>query len=332
MSEALAERGHQVDVAVADEIAAWLGAEPERSPLRRARAVALGSVRWSDYDVVKTEFHRGVETLRMHGGLDHPRIVSMLGSVVGPVDIEGVYFYGDIRRELYERQLEVASRAWAVTLLTREAEQLFVRCHGEAHTRTVVPGAAPAVIPEAGPDPYCDPQGAPTVLFAGNIYSLETQPEANRTLVRKLNALGTHLRANGARLHHIGPGDTSKLDREHVTVHGPQPFDQSWSFMAHADVAVVVSAGPFMHNNESTKVYHYLRAGLPVASESGFPNDHIIEDSGFGALVDGEDMAALAQVAITLCGSPFRAEEARAFILANHTWQARAAAYESLLS
>jgi len=56
---------------------------------------------------------------------------------------------------------------------------------------------------------------------------------------------------------------------------GAVSYERSWDYLHHADVGVLVAAGPFMHNNESTKIYHYLRVGLPVVSEAGFPNDPV---------------------------------------------------------
>ena len=66
-------------------------------------------------------------------------------------------------------------------------------------------------------------------------------------------------------------------------------------FFGHAHVGIVVSAGSFMHNNESTKIYHYLRAGLPVVSESGFPNDDVVRQAGLGFVVNSGDLVGMAQ-------------------------------------
>src|SRR5687767_5907895 len=99
ISEALSRLGHQVDIATAEDRSWWR----KRIPISMGpnlRRVALSSVRWNDYDVVKTVFHTGFETLESFGGANHPFIISKLGSVVGPRDLNGVYFYGDIRKQL----------------------------------------------------------------------------------------------------------------------------------------------------------------------------------------------------------------------------------------
>ena len=61
--------------------------------------VPLNRIRWSDYDVVKTLFHVGFQTLADRGGGDHPFIISKLGSVVEPGGNAGHLFLRTYRRE-----------------------------------------------------------------------------------------------------------------------------------------------------------------------------------------------------------------------------------------
>ena len=86
------------------------------------RRVPLGSVRWAEYDVVKTLFHSGFETLERYGGASHPFIISKLGSVVGGGDQPGCYFYGRYRSQLFATQQRIARTSRYVTVLTRESE------------------------------------------------------------------------------------------------------------------------------------------------------------------------------------------------------------------
>jgi len=193
----------------------------------------------------------------------------------------------------------------------------------------LVPGAADREIPPLGPDPF-PPGDHARVLFAGNVYTRDYQEEANEVLVAKLNELGGLLRSRGCRMYMIGAGDVSRLDPECVTYLGSVLHDDVWSYFGHAHVGVVVSAGPFMHNNESTKIYHYLRAGLPVVSESGFPNDDVVRQSGLGFVVDNGDMAGMAQCIEDASRAKWdRAATAR-YIIENHTWDTRVEVYERL--
>jgi hypothetical protein len=129
----------------------------------------------------------------------------------------------------------------------------------------------------------------------------------------------------------FGVGDVRRLDRRHVTYLGWMPYLRTWNYFYHAHVGVVVSAGPFMHNNESSKIYHYLRAGLPVVSESGFPNDHVVRESRCGSVVESGDMDALAEAVLSAARTNWDRAYAVRYILENHTWAQRGAVYNRLL-
>jgi glycosyltransferase involved in cell wall biosynthesis len=330
ITEELAALGHQVDMAVADAVAGWPWT-PRRAAEARVRRVPLSKVRWQDYDVVKTDFHRGFTTLEAYGGAGHPFIVSKLGSVVGPRDMEGVHFYGETRRGLHAIQERIARTSRYVTVLSPQARALWHECHGGSDNTLLVPGAVDREIPARGADPY--PADARTrVLFAGNIYNDRAQPEANVVLSTKLNELGRHLSRQGARLYMLGTGDVSRLDPEHVTYLGAVDYAQSWDYLLHAGVGIVVTGGTFSHNNESTKIYHYLRAGIPVVSEAGFPNDAVVTESGLGTVAANGDMEAMAAQVIEASRRDWDREAGIRYILERHTWDRRAETYAALLA
>jgi glycosyltransferase involved in cell wall biosynthesis len=129
----------------------------------------------------------------------------------------------------------------------------------------------------------------------------------------------------------IGVGDVSRLDPECVTYLGFVSHEEAWRFIGHADVGIVVSAGSFMHNNESTKIYHYLRAGLPVVSESGFPNDDVVRRAGLGFVVDSGDMPAMAHRIEEAARGRWDRAAAVSYIIENHTWDTRAGVYDRIL-
>jgi len=178
ISAALARLGHEVDIATAEFKFRCGGPSWEMGPgLRR---VPISAVRWQAYDVVKTLFHQGFTTLERFGGGQHPFIIAKLGSVVGPTDMNGIYFYGRTRRRLFAVQRRIAATARHVTLLSVPARDLWVQCHGARDNVLLVPGAVDRDVPEPGPDPY-DNAPHPRYVFSGNLYSARTQPEANRS-------------------------------------------------------------------------------------------------------------------------------------------------------
>ena len=330
ISAALAALGHHVDIA---------SAELRRRIFRKTETIApnlrivpISRVRWTDYDVVKTLFHAGFETLERHGGSDHPFVIAKLGSVVGATDMEGVFFYGKQREEMFRTQERIARAARYVTLLTEPAADLWRTAHGAGTKVLIVPGAASTVIPPPRRNPYARDGRAP-VVFAGNFYSRHpgSQPEAHLTLASKLNRLGALLQDRNARLYVVGTGERRSLDPRFVSYCGDVSYDDSWDYMHFAAVGVVLTAGGPMHNNESTKIYHYLRAGLPVVSEAGFPNDNVVVESGLGHVVENGDLEAMAQRIGESMQTQWDRDRAIRYILSRHTWERRAEVYDRLL-
>ncbi|MGH7475291.1 MAG: hypothetical protein ACRELD_03295 [Longimicrobiales bacterium] len=330
ISAALASLGHSVDIA-SNEL--WRRVGHRVTHLGpRLRIVPLSRVDWSEYDVVKTHYHEGFETFERHVPAGHRFVIAHLGSMVGPVEMEGIHFHGRQRERLYRTQERVRDASRYVSLLNEPARQLWRECFGERPETLVVPGAADAEIPPPGPDPYAK-DGRLDCVFSGNYYtrSSRSQPEAHATLTGKLNRLGRLLWERGGRLHVVGPGDRRSLDARVITVHGAVRYERSWDYLYHAAVGVVLLAGRFQHNNESTKIYHYLRAGLPVVSEAGFPNDHVVTESGLGSVVENGAIERIADRVLEAGRTVWDRQRAVQYILDNHTWTRRAETYDALL-
>ena len=329
ISEALSGLGHQVDIATNENFRWWR----KKSPIRMGenlRRVSLSRVRWGDYDVVKTLFNIGFETLEACGGKEHPFIISKLGSVVGPEEMDGIYFYGKVRERLYSTQQKINQTSKYITVLSEPAKELWETCFGPKENILIVPGAADRDVPKPLKNPF--PQDHQRrAIFAGHVYFKQDQPEANRILIDKLNALGKLLSRRGVRLYMLGSGDVGRLDQRHVTYLGVVSYEQSWDYFHHAHVGVVVAYGKYLHNNESTKIYHYLRVGLPVVSEAGFPNDHVVRESKLGFVVENGNMEAMADKIVEAARKDWDRDYAIQYILNNHTWDRRVEAYDRLI-
>ena len=326
MSEALSRLGHTVDIATHEP---GLRSRFPRTLAPGLRRVPLRRVRWDEYDVVKTLFHRGFTTLERFGGAHHPFILAKLGSVVSDVDREGVFFYGEERARLFAVQERIAKRARYVTILTEESRGLWRHHHGHRGRELLVPGGVDAVLPPPGPSPYAP--GSPVCVFAGNFYDHWSQPEAHRVVVDKLNRLGAALSRRDVRLHVVGRGDAGALDSSVVTAHGPVPYERSWDFLRHADVGVVLVFGPGRNQNESSRIYHYLRVGLPTVCEAGYPNEGLVTDLGLGFLVENGATEALADAVARAADRTWDRQAAERKIIADHSWDARARIYEPIL-
>jgi glycosyltransferase involved in cell wall biosynthesis len=130
----------------------------------------------------------------------------------------------------------------------------------------------------------------------------------------------------------IGPGDAGRLDRRYVKYLGVIPYEGTWDYLHFAHVGVeLVKGEKFMHNNESSKVYHYLRAGLPVVSEEGLPNNDLIEKARLGFVVKNSDLELMAQKIEEAAHSNWDRTYAINYILDNHTWDKRAEIYDKII-
>jgi hypothetical protein len=326
VSEALARCGHQVDIAT-NEPGWWT----RRSPIEMTenlRRVSLSRVNWTHYDVIKTLFHVGFDTLEAYGGDHHPFIISKLGSVVASEDMEGIYFYGRVRKNLYSTQEKINRSSRYVTVLSHPAKDLWRKCFDRKNQMLIVPGGVDSDIPPPGVDPYPERRGT-RCLFAGHVYTRSSQPEANKVLIMKLNELGKLLAGRGARLYMLGSGDVRRLNRNHVTYLGTSSYHESWDYFHFADVGIVVSAGVH-HNNESSKIYHYLRAGLPVVGEAGFPNDNVVCESRLGFVTENGNLEQLAEKVEDAARKNWNRDDAVRYILNHHTWDRRVEIYDTI--
>jgi glycosyltransferase involved in cell wall biosynthesis len=326
ISEALARLGHQVDIATNESFT--------KAPVligNNLKKVPLSKISWSAYDVVKTSYGEGFRTLETYGGLEHPFIISRLGTVVGPQDIEQIFFYGKRREELYFSQQKMVNTSKYIAVLNESAKQLWTICFGPSDNILIVPGAADRSIPPPSQDPYPRERKV-RCIFAGNLFTKNFAPEANAVLVGKLNTLGRSLLRHGTRLYVIGGGDVEEIDQRYVTYLGVVPYEKTWDYLHFAHVGVELVKGlSFMHNNESSKIYHYLRAGLPVVSEAGLPNANLVTESRLGFIVENGDLDLMAHKVVEAADKYWVKDYAISYILKNHTWDKRVEVYDGVI-
>ena len=322
ISECLADLGYQVDV-IADARGPFL------SPRANLRVVPGDRFDWSRYHVIKTLFHRGFESLCAAGGAGHPFVISKLGSVVGNEDgIAGVHFFGQERQGLFETQRRIHRQSRFVTVLTNASRRLWEDEFGSAQRLLMVPTGVDRQIPPPRRNPY-SAFSERIAVYVGNIYT-RTQPEVNRLWQSRLNDLGRLLRKKGIRLCLVGPGNTSELDEDAVTYLGPVHHDASWDYQHFADVGIVLTQGPVQHN-ESSKLYYYLRTGLPVVSENPVPNNHVLEEAELGLLTSYGDPHAMADAVEVAVYRDWPREQAIRYVVENHTWDRRVELYDRLI-
>lgn len=322
ISESLASLGYEVDMIV----------NTKRGLVRRSpnlRYLPYSMVDWKRYDVIKTLFHKGFESVCLEGEVDHPFIISKLGSVVGNNDAtEGVHFFNEERKYLYEMQERINRKSRYVTILTEPSRLLWKREFGENGNILMVPTGVDRKIPSPSGNPYKE-FSEKIAVYIGTIY-VDTQREANLVWQNKLNNLGKALKRKGIRLCFVGLGNMDRLDHNVVTYLGPVGNDRVWDYQYFADAGITLAQGKVQHN-ESSKIYYYLRTGLPVVSEAPIPNNRLIEEAELGFIADYKDDRMMADMIEAAIYKKWRKEDAIRFILKNHTWDKRVRVYDALI-
>lgn len=322
MSEGLAALGHRVDMIMNGN---GLG----HSVAPNLRSVPFAEVDWNTYDVIKTLFHSGFESLCEEGGSNHPFIISKLGSVVGNSDdTDGVYFFNHEREHLYRIQEQIRDRSRYVTLLTTASRRLWEDLHGTTGNLLHVPTGVDREVPDANDNPYKH-FSEPIVVYAGNIYG-KTQPEINLVWQDRLNRLGRLLQKKRIRLYFVGTGRVDRIDRTAVTVMSEVDNREVWDYHLFANVGLVLAQGQTQHN-ESSKLYYYLRAGLPVVSEAPVPNNFLIDATGMGYVADYSDDRMIVDMVESAIRLEWPRREAIQYVVEHHSWDQRVATYDGVI-
>jgi len=322
ISESLADIGFNVDMIVNAKSGLI-----QKAP--NLRYIPYCRVDWSQYDIIKTLFHEGFESLCSEGQDNHPFIISKLGSVVGNHDgTEGVHFFNEEREELFETQKKIDQKAKYITILTEPSKRLWEREFGEKTNILFVPTGVDREIPPPGRNPYGDLRQK-IAVYIGNFY-VDTQRDINLLWQHRLNVLGSLLKKSGIRLYLVGPGNVSQLDPNSVVYLGPIDNSRIWDYQYFADVGIALAQGKVQHN-ESSKIYYYLRTGLPVVSKGPIPNNYLIKETNLGLNADYADDQVMAEMIEEAVHKKWHKKDAINYILSHHTWHKRAEAYERLI-
>ncbi|MCP4000615.1 MAG: glycosyltransferase family 4 protein [Gammaproteobacteria bacterium] len=325
MAESLAEHGLNVDIVM--NIDGPVVNVNDRLAFRPA-----SKVNWSDYDAVKTVFHGGFDYLEQLGGDDHPLIISKLGSVVGHIDdTEGVYFFGPQRQTLYETQQRIAAHSHFVTILTDTSIGLWYSEHPDSKAKILkVPTGIRPCKQVPGHNPYRQYKEK-VVVYIGNLYNKYTQRSVNILWQMRLTAIGRKLKEHGIALVVIGPGESDLLNPDCVRYLGPVANDEILPYMYYADAGLVLAQGQVQHN-ESSKIYDYLAAGIPVISEEPVPNNAVIREQGHGYIAAFGDDDEFTSCLIQACTKSWDRQRVREYMAARYSWYERARTYLPILN
>lgn len=293
------------------------------------RYVPYSMVDWEEYDILKTLFHRGFESLCSEKVEDHPFIISKLGSVVGSNEnIEGVHFYNEERKDLYETQEKIDKKSKYITVLTEPSKVLWENEFGRNNNLLMIPTGVDGNIPQPHNNPYSD-FNQKIAVYIGNIYS-DMQKEINLRWQNRLNSLGRLLKKKNIRLCFVGSGNVDTLNPDFVTYLGSVENDAVWDYQIFADVGIILAQGN-KQDNESSKLYYYLRTGLPVVSEDPVPNNYLINETNLGFIARYKDDRMMAEMIEEAIYKKWEKKEAVRYIIKDHTWDKRAQVYDMII-
>lgn len=273
------------------------------------------------YDLVKTCYHDSLQLIGKYRGPLVSRIVRVVDEELPERDGAG-------RKRLLDCQHLIRQRAQAVIVNNVENQARWERQYGGDLPVAMIPTGCPAVLPPVRSNPY--EAGQAVILFLGSL--------AAPRMVELLNDLARRLRGR-CRVHWVGSNKTHlygggrecPLDSL-VVDHGALPEAATWDFIRHAQAGLALAAGPHPFDNDLSKIYSYLRGGLPVLAEERVANHHLLRRTHFGRIFaygDGADMAARA---IELLAHPpmSRRQTTMAFMVKEHAWERRVESFLDL--
>lgn len=257
---------------------------------------------------------------------EHPFIVCRVGRVASEDAPSRV---GEsLRHQMIGFQQEVAQRCRLVVVTTEENKERWVRFHGNQVACYVLPNGCPELIPAPPPRPLLDEQRS--VVYFGSI--------SCERFVRRLNTVAPLLQSRGMQLFYAGrdadepykSGEDS-LDLQHITTLGCFDHDEIWDYLQSAAVGIAFATGTELFDSEISKLYAYLRAGLPVVAESGIANQHLVEETGWGAVTEYGNASEMA-TAVEHWRDAGRNAAVAAYMASTQSWSQRATELSAILT
>lgn len=273
------------------------------------------------YNLVKTCYHFSIQLIGNYQGPLVSRIVRVVDERLPERDDAA-------RRALLECQSLIQRRAGALILNNAENEERWHRLYGRRIPVAKIPTGCPAAIPPLRSNPY--ETGCPVILFLGSLAAPRMVILLNDLAWRLRDRCRVHLIGSN-KTHLYGGGRTCDLDSL-IVDHGELPEEEVWDYVGHAQVGVALAAGPELFDNDISKIYTYLRGGLPVLSEERIANNHLVIQTRYGSIFaygDRADMAAKAAELLERSPTELR-PSTMVFMAKEHSWERRVGALLSL--
>jgi len=281
----------------------------------------LSSMKSGRYDLVKTCYHFSIDLIAGYEGPVVSRIVRVVDGLLPERD-------ESMRGQLLRCQTLIRERASCVIVNNAENRERWHALYGPAPPVVCVPTGCPSMIPLPEKNPFCPHEKV--ILFLGSLAAPRMIPVINEISRRFEGA---------ARIHFIGSDKSYLYSRKEqhalsplVVQHGSLSEDEIWDYVFHASMGLAIATGPYPFDNDMSKIFSYLRGGLPVLSEEPIVNNTLVRKTGLGLTFKYDDMEDLTEKAWSLLQSPpsDKREAAMAFMAHKHSWEQRVDTYVKL--
>lgn len=271
------------------------------------------------YDLVKTCYHQSIRLVdaRFSGPI--------VSRIVRVVDQTWPKRDEQLRAELLACQDLISQRACAVALNNQENQKRWLQAYNSPRRTVLTPTGCPRHIPGKGASPYHTSKAV--LLFLGSLASSRMVILLNKLAERCLDRAEVHL---------VGRNKSSLYGKETplsslVVDHGEQSEPGLWNYLLHADLGLALAASPHVFDNDLSKVYFYLRAGLPVAIERPAIQTDLVNSLEYGQSFAYGSVRKLVTVCRELIQSPPRNRSSVMERMAmEHSWEKRADVYLGL--
>lgn len=274
------------------------------------------------YDIIKTCYHFSIELIQDYEGPIVSRIVRVVDARLPERD-------ENWRERLMRCQERISQRSSVLVLNNVENQRRWQLFYGHSLPVILVPTGCPALIPLPRKNPFDEKKRK--ILFLGSI--------AAPRMMAMMNTLAARLE-HKAQIHLVGLnklhwyGTEEKCDfHPSIVQHGEVLEKDIWDYIYHADMGLALATGLHAFDNDLSKIWNYLRGGLPVLSEAPVLNNDMIRQSGLGKIFRFGDMEDLIANAISLLENPPTPERRNAameFMSTEHSWERRVETYEHL--
>ncbi len=273
------------------------------------------------YDIVKTCYHDSIRLVPNGKKNVVSRIVRVVDENLPRRDERS-------RANLLECQNLILEKADTVVFNNEENRSRWLKMYGDSVQTALVPTGCPSLIPPPGARPYRTHKKV--LLFLGSIASARMLTMLNKLAERMVDIAEIHLVGLNKSLMY-GDGTETELDPLIVN-HGAKTEIETWNYIYHADIGLALATGTERFDNDISKIYSYLRGGLPTLSEEPILNNSLVMGLGYGKVFNYGDIDASVSSCKALLREPpiERRSQVMSFMAREHSWDERVRRYKVL--